>query len=303
MRLEIIALGCYHFDMNITEQNFKLAAIDLDGTLLGPDGHISPANLCAVQRLQRAGVQVVLASGRQFESMRPYADALPGVEWLVSCQGGELSNVSRNTVITTGFLSADLVQETLEMGKAQGLTTLAYAVDGIYTDADWNADLQFYTDLASCRPVHCPVHELFGRQIFKVIWMSTPREIERAVQQHPVNPASIQMVRTHARFLEFMPVNVTKAAALGLLAERLGMTASETVVFGDGDNDVPMFEWAGVSVAMAHGWPAALQAATYTTPAGPAGTALARGVDWLFDNHILRTGNPTSGCFATTMAA
>ena len=293
----------YHFGMMSTEQKFKMAAIDLDGTLLGPDGHISPDNLLAVQRLQRAGLQVVLASGRQYESMRPYAELLPGVQWLVSCQGGEFANISRTMVVETGFLAAARVKETLELGRALGFTTLAYAVDGIFTDADWNADLQFYTDLSGCRPVHCPARELFDRQIFKVIWMNTPEEIEQAVARRPFAPAVIQMLRTHARFLEFMPVNVSKASALALLAGRLGVKASETVAFGDGDNDVSMFEWAGVSVAMAHGWPAALQAATYTTAAGPAGSALARGIDWLFAHHMPRMTADSSECLAATLAA
>jgi hydroxymethylpyrimidine pyrophosphatase-like HAD family hydrolase len=34
------------------------------------------------------------------------------------------------------------------------------------------------------------------------------------------------------------------------------------MAFGAGDNDVPMFECAGASFAMAHGWPSALQTAT-----------------------------------------
>jgi len=42
-----------------TLQQFKLAAIDLDGTLLGHDGQISPANRQAVRRLQ-------ISTGRWF---------------------------------------------------------------------------------------------------------------------------------------------------------------------------------------------------------------------------------------------
>ena len=57
----------------------KLAAIDLDGTLLGPDHTISPANVQAVQRLQAAGIEVVLASGRHQGTMVAFARALPGV--------------------------------------------------------------------------------------------------------------------------------------------------------------------------------------------------------------------------------
>ena len=80
-------------------RKFKLAAIDLDGTMLGADGIISPANRIAIKRLQGAGVQVVPASGRDFRSMLPYVEELPGVEWVVSSQGGEVADRLRTVVL------------------------------------------------------------------------------------------------------------------------------------------------------------------------------------------------------------
>ena len=94
-------------------KQFKLAAIDLDGTLLGPDHAISEANVPAVRRLQTAGAQVVLASGRHYNSMHKYVESLPGVQWMVSCQGGEVSDAGRTTILSRQFLlSADVAKIT-----------------------------------------------------------------------------------------------------------------------------------------------------------------------------------------------
>jgi hypothetical protein len=79
--------------------------------------------------------------------------------------------------------------------------------------------------------------------------------------------------------MEFMPADVSKGSALATLALRLGIQPAAAVVFGDGDNDIPMFEWAGMSVAMPHGWPLARAKAKLVAPEGPPETALARGVD------------------------
>jgi Cof subfamily protein (haloacid dehalogenase superfamily) len=271
-------------------QKLKMAAVDLDGTLLGPKGQISPENMQAVQRLQRNGAQVVLASGRHHLNMRRYGAALPGVQWLISCQGGELSSVDRTTVLHREFMEGARVRETSELGRRLGFTVVAYAVDGIFTDATWNADLDFYAALSGYRPSLCSAEELSRRETFKMIWMGNPNDIERTAAQRPLDPTAIEMVRTQASFLELMPVGVSKASALQILARRLNLLPSEIIAFGDGDNDVPMFEWAGFSVAMDHGWPAALKKAAYTTPEGPAETAFARGVDLvaglgLFDNE------------------
>ena len=273
-------------------QQFKLAAIDLDGTLLGPDREISPENLRAVRQLQQAGLQVVLASGRHHLNMRRYADALSGVEWIVSSQGGESADVTRSTVLNRDFLPSDATKHILELGRARGFDSLVYTVDQILTDADWNADLQFYSDLSGRQPERLPTSRLMDEPAFKIIWMAAPEALGEAHAQITM-PSEIQMVRTHERLLELTPTAVTKASGLRYLTARLGVDASEAIVFGDGDNDVPMFEWAGASFAMAHGWPAALQSATHITPAGPLETAFARGVDSAFENGLLSQTHST----------
>jgi Cof subfamily protein (haloacid dehalogenase superfamily) len=263
---------------NEITNRFRLAAMDLDGTLLGRDHEISEANRRAVRRLHASGAEVVLASGRHHKTMRKYAEALPGVSWMVSCQGGEVSDVSRTRVLGREFLPATEVKQALELGRCLGFTTLAYGVEGVFTNTDWNFELNFYADLAGYRPTKVLQSEMLARDVFKVLWMGVPDAISNALRESVATP-TVQVVQTQARFLEFMPAAVSKATALETLASHLGFTAAETVVFGDGDNDIPMFEWAGVSVAMPHGWPRALQSAKLVAPEGPEDTALARGVD------------------------
>ena len=264
---------------------FKLVAIDLDGTLLGPDHAISDANAEAVRRLQAIGAQVVLASGRHFNSMRRYVEALPGVQWVVSCQGGEVSDTSRTTVLSRHFLPAAAVENTLEGGHALGFPTVAYTVEGVFTDSASDFEMDFYADLAGHRPVVLNRGELLAQDIFKVIWMGEPADFSRVVMSDVVSPL-IQAVRTNTRFLEFMPTDVSKGSALAALASHLGIQPSTAVVFGDGENDIPMFDWAGVSVAMPQGWPLARAKAKLVAPDGPEETALARGVDLALSANV-----------------
>jgi hypothetical protein len=268
-------------------RKFKLAAIDLDGTMLGADAAISPANRIAIKHLQGAGVQVVPASGRHFRSMLPYVEDLPGVEWMVSSQGGEVADRRRTVVLAAEFLPRAFVAESFQIGHSLGFSPVAFGTTGVFTDATWGPDLKFFSDLDGNRPREYRLPEILEHGIFKVIWIGSPEIVDRSLQSSPLNTAGLQVVRTDARFLEFMPVGTSKAAALDLLARRLGIQAAEVITFGDGDNDVSMFQWSGLSVAMPHGWPAAIQAASFTVAPGPAETALARGVDFLFAHGFL----------------
>jgi hypothetical protein len=104
--------------------------------------------------------------------MRKYVAALPGVQWVVSCQGGEVSDASRTTMLSRQFLPAAAVEKTLEAGHALGFSTVAYMVEGVFTDSASEFEMDFYTDLAGHRPVLLDRNELLARDVFKVIWMA-----------------------------------------------------------------------------------------------------------------------------------
>ncbi|HUD22240.1 MAG TPA: Cof-type HAD-IIB family hydrolase [Acidobacteriaceae bacterium] len=45
--------------------SIRLIAIDMDGTLLGDDGRVSPRNLAALHAMEARGIQLVIATGRR----------------------------------------------------------------------------------------------------------------------------------------------------------------------------------------------------------------------------------------------
>jgi len=45
--------------------SIRLIAIDMDGTLLGDDGRVSPRNLAALHAAEAAGIQIAIATGRR----------------------------------------------------------------------------------------------------------------------------------------------------------------------------------------------------------------------------------------------
>lgn len=266
----------------IANRHFRIAAIDLDGTLLGPDLTISRDNRQAVARLQTAGFEVAIASGRHHQSIKPFALELPGVRWIVSAQGGEVSDVSRQTVLSQTFLTRDRVDAVEAMQKTLGLSSIFYGAEGIFADSRSAEDVEFYATLSGLRPKRRPVSESEQALLFKILWIGTPEVIDAIAGDRRMATLDVQMVRTHLRLMEFMPEEVSKASGLATLTKHLGMTAGEAVVFGDADNDIPMFEWAAESFAMAHAWPSARKRARRIAPDGPPEAAFSRAVDMLF---------------------
>lgn len=260
---------------------FRLAAIDVDGTLVGPALEISDANRRAIERLQNAGIEVVLASGRHYETLRSFAEALPGIQWLVSSQGGEVSDVERSRVLDRVFLKDSETHHIVGLGRKLGYNLALYTENGILVDDD--ADIKkLYASFAG-RPPQFTIDQWRDERLLKIVWIGAESDIA-AVGEHPeVRAIDVERVHTHHQLFEFSPHGVSKATGLASLCTHLGYRAEETLAFGDAENDLPMFSWAGLSVAMPHGWPRALKAAGMIGPPGKEETALARAIDSLFD--------------------
>jgi len=265
---------------------FRLAAVDVDGTLVGPALEISDANRRAIGRLQKAGIEVVLASGRHYETLKSFAEALPGVRWMVSSQGGEVSNIDRAHVLDRVFLEAGQTDQIISLGRKLGYNLALYTERGILVDNDADTK-KLYASFAG-RPPQFTIDQWRDERLLKIVWIGEEPSIA-SVGDHPaVKAIDVERVHTHRQLFEFSPHGVSKATGLASLCAHLGYRAEQTLAFGDAENDLPMFSWAGLSVAMPHGWPKALRSAGIVGPAGEEETALARAIDSLFD----RRGQP-----------
>ena len=262
----------------------RLAAIDLDGTLLGPDHTISPANAAAVARLQAAGVEVVLASGRHYDAMQHFARQLPGVHWIVAVQGAEVADLNRTRVLHQSFLHATSAQHVLALGHRLAYPALVYAHEGILTDSP--AAIDAYARHIGHSPRLVSTAEFLATPTFKIVWVGEPDRLAALATDPAVTAMPTEKIRSHRYLFEFTQPGITKASGLAALAAHLGIARDDTCGFGDADNDIPMFDWVRLSVAMPHGWPAALTRATHIAPAGPPATAFARAVDLIFPSFL-----------------
>lgn len=263
---------------------WKLAAIDIDDTLVGPDRKISAANREAIAKLRGLGATVVLASGRSHANMAPFHAELGLDTPLVSANGALVREVASGDVWAQHGMPAPLVPELIEEGRRRGLSVLLYGLPGVYVDRrtafteydqSRNDDAQIVVQDLCVVPVD---------GVHKVIWMAEPATITSLTQELTERyEARLTVTHTDPPYLEFMPPGITKATGLADVARRYDFDAREIVTFGDGNNDVAMLRWAGLGIAMNHAKPAAKAAADFTVPDTPVNESLARGIEWLIE--------------------
>ncbi len=259
-------------------RNF-IAAIDLDGTLLDSTAAVGPENRAALDELVRRGYEVVLASGRHPVDMAGIAARLPMVRWLVGCQGCEVVSADRKQVLSRVGLPAGVAVRVAEAGHRAGFAVIGYTADAEIAPWD-HPEIRRYESVSKTR-VEVQTPETFATApLLKIVWVGETARIDELVTSGAAQDvaAGLDTVRSHDLVFEFMPPDVTKATGVAQVAALLGIPRERVVAFGDADNDMPLFGWAGRSVAMPHARPHVQAAATMVAPAGPADSAFARAV-------------------------
>src|SRR4051812_20566010 len=111
---------------------FKLAAIDIDDTLVGHDKRVSPANAVAVRHLLSLGCRVALASGRRHDNMLAYHRELGLDASLVSCRGGVVKCPGRGGVTHGALRPSGDAAELTGGGLAGGLWGMYGSQEGVF---------------------------------------------------------------------------------------------------------------------------------------------------------------------------
>ncbi len=235
----------------------KLIALDLDGTFLNPSKQISDRNRAAVNAAIKAGIHVVLASGRMHEATSRYTrllDMAPSNP-VISYNGARVSPI-KGPIISEYPIDPDVAAYLIDYTDGVGVHLNFYHDDTLYVkEMDRWSDFYFGRTGSVPNPVS-DLGKFKGLSPTKLLVVGTCEETDALVAPMKAHfGESLYITKTDDEYLEFMNPAATKGAALAAVAASLGIARENVVAFGDNLNDLPMLKWAGWPIAMANGKP------------------------------------------------
>lgn len=247
----------------------KLVATDLDGTLLRSDGTLSQRTRAALSAAERAGIPVVLVTGRPPRSVPTLLERI-GPHTVIAANGATVHSPDGTLARTSPIRLHTALRLAQRMRTALPGVTFAVEFDGAFGHEPAYPDWSFGDEAVE---LVGPAEQILAR--------ATPGgPLLKMLAHHPELPldtfyeqarriAGRDAETTHSTGLalvEFSARGVTKASTLLAWSGRLGIAADQIAAFGDMPNDLPMLGAVGHSYAMSNAHPDVLDTAARRAP-------------------------------------
>lgn len=245
---------------------------DLDGTLLGDDGRLSETTAGVLNRLLDAGLLFTCVTGRPFARA---AAALQGLRLhlpLAVCNGAAVVHPADGRVLRARAIDKMRLGRLMERFAALGASPMVFARCPAGDRLAWLRDTDAPGVLRYVAGYPEPAHlfpadrydQLLEGEVYQVSLKGGKVQMEElqrlvAMENHLMQHLQQDDYHPDEYWLEIIRCDADKGQALRHLKKLTGV--DRVVCFGDNMNDLPMFEAADQSCAVANACPAALAAA------------------------------------------
>ncbi len=243
---------------------------DLDGTLLRSDQKTSMYTNKIINGLVGRGMYFSYATARSYETSHRVTEGLTAVFPLIVYNGAFVKDNATGKMLLENFFDKDLAVQIIRELAEKGISPIVYAfVNGeekfsynqvTINDATRNFVLSRAGDSRD-RPV-ANIGEILSGDIFYVTCIDIPERLKPFLDKYESICHCVYQrdIYSNEQWLEIMPKNASKANAIGELKNLLG--CDYLITFGDGLNDMDMFQMADEAYAVENAAPELKKIAT-----------------------------------------
>lgn len=254
----------------VNGKDIKAVMCDVDGTILGNAGVVTPRTIDAIKKLKEKGILFGLCTGRDVKSVRNQLGEW-GIEGLVDAVvgsgGGEVFDATMNIDKASFPLDGALIKEIIAHYEDLDVN-FAIPYDGLLFAPKDDDLIKMLSKADGIEYRVVDFDEFLAKPKPKVMLVFEPEYmdtvIERSKTFHNDNYKSSGLI-TASVLYEYMDPRVTKTYGLEEIMELHGWTMDNLLTFGDADNDHDMTLNAGVGVVMENGSELTKSVADYIT--------------------------------------
>lgn len=273
----------------VIPEHIRMLVIDIDGTLLNPNGEITAPTRAAVQAAQEAGILVTLATARRYLNTRQIADELGLHIPLILYDGAMIVEHPRGTILHRETLPSEIGQQAVDILVRHGVQPVVHPDTGLdeqiwtgATECD-TPSLEAYFTVFSETVRRMPYTQLCTGKAnpLRVVAFDAEETILSVTPEIAALDCSWTTIRRGnygSAELVAMRAGCSKASGMIALAGQFGVPLEQVMALGDNNNDIEMLKRAGWGVAMGQA-PSTVKAVARAVTASNAGDGAARAIE------------------------
>lgn len=232
---------------------YSLVILDIDGTLLNSEHQIMPKTKQILDRLEQRGVPIILCSARSPSGVEA-VERQAGLHGPIVCySGGLVLDTDRSILGDTGIHSDTALSFRRFVSEHfREVVVSAYLYDVWLVDDTGHPTIQREARISQCAPLAGDLRSAAQAvpHVHKLLCIGAQQQITRLQNAAAEAFSELTLVRSSASYLEVMPRNSSKRAALEQLQTYYQVGREKIVAFGDHFVDLEMLRCAGLGVAM-----------------------------------------------------
>lgn len=241
-------------------QMIRLLALDMDGTCLNGRSRMTEETIRTIRKAADAGIIIVPTSGRPLTCLPYRMTQEKGLyRYTITSNGAQVVDLEEKKTLFRMLMKRERVVQFLR--ECEGLNVVRmthiqhrYVMEGplmevagrIVYGRDVDGIRRVNDMEAFVEKIHYNIEEV------QVYFFSgrTRRKVAEILEGYPEFSSAFG-----SKYVEIFAKNTSKGTALNALASRLGIAKEEIACIGDSANDLPMFEAAGLKIAMGNAVP------------------------------------------------
>lgn len=256
-------------------KKIKLIVCDVDGTLLNSQHRLSARTVEAAKRAKERGIPLTIASGRSVCMLADLIAKLGITGPLVTINGAQIVNAADRRVISELDIPFEKIEPYLALCAENGIDYVAMS-DKMSAFGRSDGRYKIFVNLCEqYKKLKLPCTEpiivekdfsnIRSQKICKVVAeLHKPHE-KKLLTDFIETQSDFQYTMSSDVLFEVFDRRVDKGVGVRAMAEYLGLTPDEVCVFGDFDNDLPMFSACGLPIAMGNAYDGIKAQAAYVT--------------------------------------
>lgn len=251
----------------------KLIAIDLNGTLLNRRNQISRKNIEAIKTTQKKGIEIAIVTGRAHFDVQSILKNAGISAWIIGTNGATIHD-KKGTLLHAKSIKKDDAKEILDYFVKHNMYYEVFSDQVIYTpkngrdlltiemfklkNTNPKINLKLFQEAAERQysqgkfefiSSHLDIIDKTN-EFYNLLGFSFYREKINDGWQHFEQKRELATASLAKHLFELTHSDVSKGCAVRYLSGKLNIQREDIIAIGDHYNDLPMFESAGLSIAM-----------------------------------------------------